>query len=247
MQETKSYHLKAQRRHSITDMSIFEAVYPLVFLCEFLVILLSTFLFFDGFLLIKHDTGFAGHPDHQYEPHPPLYILHEAPISFNRSNIIYSPWMSGKTELEHKTVLQSFNLWKSQLDSSCLDSRTETVEDIGRTVATFLPCRVVEVSRRSKPLLDIWGYGASSEMEYYWGSEPPMDRVILIIIDALRFDFVDATLSGQSTSYHTGQMNFLSSILRDDVDHSRLLKFVADAPTATVQRVKALISGMKII
>ncbi|KAF0976859.1 hypothetical protein FDP41_004154 [Naegleria fowleri] len=55
-------------------------------------------------------------------------------------------------------------------------------------------------------------------------------NIIILLIDALRFDFYD-------------QLPFLSILKSKYPNHTRLFKFVADAPTTTSQRLKSLTTG----
>lgn len=71
-----------------------------------------------------------------------------------------------------------------------------------------------------------------------------VDSMIVVVIDALRFDFalhqlprsIGARLYGDHHTSDSNNSTMLSS-------HSRLLQFVADPPTVTMQRLKALTTG----
>ena len=66
-----------------------------------------------------------------------------------------------------------------------------------------------------------------------WCNESPVhSKFILLLVDALKFDFVQ-------------RMNHLSQLLKnhDDSLYSCLFKFMADPPTTTMQRLKALTTG----
>lgn len=63
------------------------------------------------------------------------------------------------------------------------------------------------------------------------------DRTIVLFVDALRFDFIFSkknTLFGIPTIEH---------LLENAPNNSKLFKFIADPPTTTMQRIKALMSG----
>nr|WCU24500.1 Gpi13 [Candida metapsilosis] len=68
---------------------------------------------------------------------------------------------------------------------------------------------------------------------------PRFDKTIILVIDALRFDFV-IPVEGSTEYYHN---NF--PILYDlaQRDNGVLLKFIADPPTTTLQRLKGLTTG----
>lgn len=67
-------------------------------------------------------------------------------------------------------------------------------------------------------------------------------KVILVLIDAFRYDFA---LYNESIDeeYYLNKMPIISKILNTKPDNTRLYKFVADPPTTTMQRLKALTTG----
>jgi len=85
------------------------------------------------------------------------------------------------------------------------------------------------------------GKDTLSSVTSWCNSSPPFSKMILVLVDALRFDFVQ-------------RMKFLSRITRRNTSSqhqdvvsngttSCLFKFVADPPTTTMQRLKALMTG----
>ena len=67
------------------------------------------------------------------------------------------------------------------------------------------------------------------------------EKVVIVLIDALRFDFV-ASQPGSTEIYH----NIMTSItdkLDSEPRNSHLFHFIADPPTTTMQRLKALMTG----
>ncbi|CAK9440526.1 uncharacterized protein LODBEIA_P46000 [Lodderomyces beijingensis] len=69
--------------------------------------------------------------------------------------------------------------------------------------------------------------------------EPRFERAVVLVVDALRFDFA-IPVPGSEMNYHN---NF--PVLYDlaQGDNGVLLKFVADPPTTTLQRLKGLTTG----
>jgi phosphatidylinositol glycan class O len=61
-------------------------------------------------------------------------------------------------------------------------------------------------------------------------------KAIILFIDALRFDFIftDDKYFGLPT---------IENFLKNRPSHSKLFKFIADPPTTTMQRIKAIMSG----
>jgi len=70
---------------------------------------------------------------------------------------------------------------------------------------------------------------------------PQYRKAILIIIDALRFDFVDFQPS--SNAYYHNKLTFVHNLLTENSKQTRLYNFVADPPTTTMQRLKGLTTG----
>ncbi|CAF1399458.1 unnamed protein product [Rotaria magnacalcarata] len=68
------------------------------------------------------------------------------------------------------------------------------------------------------------------------------NQVILIVIDALRYDFIKPNNSSINNNY-LNQMSFIKELLETKSKQSVLLKLIADPPTTTLQRLKALTIG----
>ncbi|VDN50814.1 unnamed protein product [Dracunculus medinensis] len=66
------------------------------------------------------------------------------------------------------------------------------------------------------------------------------NRIILIIVDALRYDFVNPT---NSHTFYGGHMKNVNNLLSRNNGNSLLFHFIADPPTTTMQRLKALTTG----
>ncbi|KAE8916031.1 hypothetical protein PF003_g96 [Phytophthora fragariae] len=68
-------------------------------------------------------------------------------------------------------------------------------------------------------------------------------RVVFVVIDALRFDFAAAGPSTQRSAFYSDRLPVLNETLASEPEHALLLKFVADPPTMTMQRLKGLTTG----
>lgn len=68
-------------------------------------------------------------------------------------------------------------------------------------------------------------------------------KVILIIIDALRFDFTELNNELYDPLPYQNKLPIISQMLGKQPLQSRLFKFIADPPTTTMQRLKALTTG----
>ncbi|OWZ20857.1 GPI ethanolamine phosphate transferase [Phytophthora megakarya] len=68
-------------------------------------------------------------------------------------------------------------------------------------------------------------------------------RVVFVVIDALRFDFAATGSSAQRSTFYSDRLPILNETLIREPEHALLLKFVADPPTMTMQRLKGLTTG----
>lgn len=74
-------------------------------------------------------------------------------------------------------------------------------------------------------------------------SEPAVDRVVIIILDALRFDFVaPSTLFGEKRPW-MDKLSVLHKLATSRKSSAKLFKAIADPPTTTLQRLKGLTTG----
>ncbi|KAI9470809.1 MAG: alkaline-phosphatase-like protein, partial [Benjaminiella poitrasii] len=72
-------------------------------------------------------------------------------------------------------------------------------------------------------------------------SRPPFKRTILILIDALRFDFVLPNTT--SDAFFLNQFPIMHQLRQSHPELSLLFQFRADPPTTTMQRIKGLMTG----
>ncbi|KAI9498284.1 hypothetical protein BDB00DRAFT_799691 [Zychaea mexicana] len=72
-------------------------------------------------------------------------------------------------------------------------------------------------------------------------AKPSFDRVIVIVIDALRFDFL-TPMPGKE-QYYLNRLPIIDKLHRSSPSSSLLYQFRADPPTTTMQRVKGLMTG----
>lgn len=86
-------------------------------------------------------------------------------------------------------------------------------------------------------------YNSSYTSEQYCSSSDY--RVVLVIIDALRYDFVefDDTVGNADIPPFINKLPVIRDLLVAEVEHSKLFKFIADPPTTTMQRINALTTG----
>ncbi|KFP57296.1 GPI ethanolamine phosphate transferase 3, partial [Cathartes aura] len=68
-------------------------------------------------------------------------------------------------------------------------------------------------------------------------------KAVLVIIDALRFEFARFNPANASLLPYENKLSFLHHLATSQPRHARLYRFRADPPTATMQRIKGLTTG----
>ena len=84
-------------------------------------------------------------------------------------------------------------------------------------------------------------HGKYEDIPICWSGKS-YKRAILVIIDALRYDFVSKIEENPDPFFHN-KLSIVNEILSEKPTHSSLYKFVADPPTTTMQRLKGLTGG----
>lgn len=72
---------------------------------------------------------------------------------------------------------------------------------------------------------------------------PAKSRVILLVVDALKYDFGLYDAARQNPEPFENKLPFLHELQTTRPAHARLLRFTADPPTTTLQRLKGLTTG----
>lgn len=73
---------------------------------------------------------------------------------------------------------------------------------------------------------------------------PQKSKIILLVIDALKYDFGLYNLNQNRTLLpYENQLPIINELLTNEPNNARLTKFIADPPTTTLQRLKGLTTG----
>lgn len=72
---------------------------------------------------------------------------------------------------------------------------------------------------------------------------PQQAKVVLLIIDAFRYDFALYNSSIRDPLPYQNKMPVIQNLLERYPERTRLMEFIADPPTTTMQRLKALTTG----
>uniref|UniRef100_A0A0C9PZY4 PIGO_0 protein n=1 Tax=Fopius arisanus TaxID=64838 RepID=A0A0C9PZY4_9HYME len=71
----------------------------------------------------------------------------------------------------------------------------------------------------------------------------PRGRVVVLVIDALKYDFLEWTEDPPDINFHRNKIPIVHQLLTEQPHNARLFKSIADPPTTTMQRIKALTTG----
>eukprot|EP00762_Andalucia_godoyi_P005176 ANDGO_03961.mRNA.1 GPI ethanolamine phosphate transferase 3 len=69
------------------------------------------------------------------------------------------------------------------------------------------------------------------------------DNMVLVCVDGLRYDMADPSVVVPEDDTYRGKFKFVRSLLQKEPSRASFSKFVADAPTATYQRLKGITTG----
>ncbi|XP_013163137.1 PREDICTED: GPI ethanolamine phosphate transferase 3-like isoform X2 [Papilio xuthus] len=83
----------------------------------------------------------------------------------------------------------------------------------------------------------------SSNIGAFLACAPKRNKVVLILVDALRYDFTEYDERIEKPLYYQNRLPIIQGILKQHPERARLYRFMADPPTTTLQRVKALVTG----
>lgn len=68
-------------------------------------------------------------------------------------------------------------------------------------------------------------------------------KVILLVIDALKYDFGVYNRDNKNPLPYENRLTVMNELLINEPENTRMLKFVADPPTTTLQRLKGMTTG----
>jgi len=105
----------------------------------------------------------------------------------------------------------------------------------------FLLKRVV-VDKNSSCIVDFSLKSDQHGKEGCW-MHSRFSKAIIVIIDALRFDFIAYDPNLEKDVYYKNKLPIFRKLLVTKPGNSKLYKFIADPPTTTLQRLKGLVTG----
>lgn len=106
-----------------------------------------------------------------------------------------------------------------------------------QAIGVFLFTKGFLLSRQVLPNIADCGSGADAAC-----IAPTFDKAVVLVIDALRFDFAIPVDHDPNPYYHNN-LPVLHQLMQRHPDNAVLLKFLADPPTTTLQRLKGLTTG----
>uniref|UniRef100_A0A8R7UCK1 GPI ethanolamine phosphate transferase 3 n=1 Tax=Triticum urartu TaxID=4572 RepID=A0A8R7UCK1_TRIUA len=73
--------------------------------------------------------------------------------------------------------------------------------------------------------------------------QPAVDHLVIVVLDALRFDFVAPSTFFEEKQPWMDKLQVLQKLAADEKNSARIFKALADPPTTSLQRLKALTTG----
>lgn len=74
-------------------------------------------------------------------------------------------------------------------------------------------------------------------------TKPAVDRLVIIVLDALRFDFAAPSTFFPEKKPWMDKLQILHEVASQNLSSSRIFKAIADPPTTSLQRLKGLTTG----
>ena len=72
---------------------------------------------------------------------------------------------------------------------------------------------------------------------------PSFEKAVIVIIDALRTDFISPNYPTLKSEYHHGVLSLPTELSEKDPSHSLIFNSYSDPPTTTMQRIKGITTG----
>ncbi|XP_061989871.1 uncharacterized protein LOC133708427 [Rosa rugosa] len=85
-------------------------------------------------------------------------------------------------------------------------------------------------------------HNQSQNQKVCW-SKPAIDRLVIIVFDALRFDFVAPSTFFQEKKPWMNKLQLIQQLAATNASSARIFKAIADPPTTSLQRLKGLTTG----
>ncbi|GAA5907561.1 hypothetical protein JCM6882_004410 [Rhodosporidiobolus microsporus] len=112
------------------------------------------------------------------------------------------------------------------------------------SVALLLFTRGFLLTRKALPdINDCNPIAPSGNLDASCSLPPTHDKLIFLVVDALRADFVLPVDEASASPFYHNHLTVPASLTRQHPSHSFLSHFIADAPTTTLQRIKGMTTG----
>ncbi|GAA6040378.1 hypothetical protein JCM8097_007587 [Rhodosporidiobolus ruineniae] len=112
------------------------------------------------------------------------------------------------------------------------------------SIALLLFTRGFLLTRQALPdINDCDPISASGNLDASCSLPPTHDKLIFLVVDALRADFVLPVDPSEANPHYQNHLPLPSYLTQQHPTHSFLSHFIADAPTTTLQRLKGMTTG----
>ncbi|MCL7036927.1 hypothetical protein MKW94_014917 [Papaver nudicaule] len=110
-------------------------------------------------------------------------------------------------------------------------------------LSTFSACSDITNSPCYNPNFNLTEDQNQNDSRVCW-TKPAVDRVVIIVLDALRFDFLASSslFEGEKKPW-MDKLQVLQNLASDEKSSAKIFKALADPPTTSLQRLKGLTTG----
>lgn len=96
--------------------------------------------------------------------------------------------------------------------------------------------------KRKEQKISVLNDSSSGLKKICW-TKPAVERVVIIVLDALRFDFVAPSSFFKEVKPWMNKLKVLQMLASEEGSSARIFKAIADPPTTSLQRLKGLTTG----
>ncbi|XP_072967015.1 GPI ethanolamine phosphate transferase 3 [Typha angustifolia] len=122
-------------------------------------------------------------------------------------------------------------------------TRTELSSYSNCSDLSFSPCAFQNPPPPPPPVNSTTAPHPPNPPDSYCWTRPAVDRLVIIVLDALRFDFVAPSTFFEEKKPWMDKLRVLQKLASGERSSARIFKAIADPPTTSLQRLKGLTTG----
>lgn len=133
-----------------------------------------------------------------------------------------------------RTELSAFSHCSDVEESPCIRSSEEPGVNYEQIEVNF--------EERKEQKIRVLNDSSGRVKQICW-TKPAVERVVIIVLDALRFDFVAPSSFFKEVKPWMNKLQVLQMLASEEGSSARIFKAIADPPTTSLQRLKGLTTG----